>query len=141
MGSPGMGLGAPERGRDRAAGLSRTGRAPGVVFSFAGGVLPAPARDGSAPSLGLSGVFRRLRLPTRRRAGRGRASAAIPGTGGRAGALARSWRCAAAALLLALAALLALPLQAQAQTEVWSGTLTVRDLGFSLLRLQQLRCD
>ena len=59
--------------------------------------------------------------------------AALPGTGGRAGALARSWRCAAAALLLAFAALLALPLQAQAQTEVWSGTLTVRDLGFSLL--------
>ena len=40
---------------------------------------------------------------------------------------------AAAALLVVLAALLALPLQAQAQTEVWSGTLTVRDLGFSLL--------
>ena len=67
------------------------------------------------------------------RADAGRASAGIPGTGGRAGALARSWRCAAAALLLALAALLALPLQAQAQTEVWSSTLTVRDLGFSLL--------
>ena len=92
-----------------------------------------PGRDGSAPSLGLSGVFRRLRLPTMRRAGRGRASAAPLGTGGRTGALARSWRCAATALLLALAALLALPLQAQAQTEVWSGTLTVRDLGFSLL--------
>ena len=81
----------------------------------------------------MSGVFRRLRLPTRRRAGRGPASAAIPGTGGRAGALARSGRCAAAALLLGFAALLTLPLQAQAQTEVWSGTLTVRDLGFSLL--------
>ena len=38
---------------------------------------------------------------------------------------------AAAALLVVLAALLALPLQAEAQTEVWSGTLTVRDLGFS----------
>ena len=61
------------------------------------------------------------------RADAGRASAGIPGTGGRAGALARSWRCAAAALLLAFAALLALPLQAQAQTEVWSGTLTVRN--------------
>ncbi len=35
----------------------------------------------------------------------------------------------AAWLLVAVAALLALPLQAQAQTEVWSGTLTVRDLG------------
>ena len=51
-----------------------------------------------------------------RRADAGRASAAIPGTGGRAGALARSARYAAAALLLAFAALLALPLQAQAQT-------------------------
>ena len=39
----------------------------------------------------------------------------------------------AAGLLAAFAALVALPLQAQAQTEVWSGTLTVRDLGFSLL--------
>ena len=34
---------------------------------------------------------------------------------------------AAAVLLAAVAALLALPLQAQAQTEVWPGTLTVRD--------------
>ena len=40
---------------------------------------------------------------------------------------------AAGVLLAAFAALVALPLQAQAQTEVWSGTLTVRDLGFSLL--------
>ena len=38
-----------------------------------------------------------------------------------------------AAVLITFAALLALPLQAQAQTEVWSGTLPVRDLGFSLL--------
>ena len=113
--------GSPERGERRES------------CSASPAASACPGRDGSAPSLGLSGVFRRLRLPTRRRAGRGRASAAIPGTGGRAGALARSWRCAAAALLLALAALLALPLQAQAQTEVWSGTLTVRDLGFSLL--------
>ena len=97
---------------------------------------PAPAcavPAGPAPSRGLPGVFRRLRLPTRRRAGAGRAPAALPGTGVSAGALARSWRCAAAALLLAIAALLALPLQAQAQTGVWSSTLTVRDLGFSLL--------
>ena len=43
--SPGTGLDAPERGRDRAAGLSRTGRAPGVLFSFAGGIcLPRPGR-------------------------------------------------------------------------------------------------
>ena len=112
---------SPERGERRES-------------SSASPAAPAcPGRDGSAPSLGLSGVFRRLRLPTRRRAGGGRASAALPGTGGRAGALARSWRCAAAALLLGFAALLALPLQAQAQTEVWSSTLTVRDLGFSLL--------
>ena len=34
---------------------------------------------------------------------------------------------AAGALLAAFAALVALPLQAQAQTEVWSGTLTVRN--------------
>ena len=39
----------------------------------------------------------------------------------------------AAGFLVVLTALLALPLQAEAQTEVWSGTLTVRDLGFSLL--------
>ena len=76
-----------------------------------------PGHDGGA-GLGLSGVFRRLRLPMRRRAVGGRASAAIPGTGGRTGALARSWRCAAAALLVAFAALLSLPLQAQAQTVV-----------------------
>ena len=44
-----------------------------------------------------------------------RASAALPGTGGRGGALARPARCAAA-LLVTLAALLALPLQAQAQS-------------------------
>ena len=35
----------------------------------------------------------------------------------------------AAGFLVAVAGLLALPLQAQAQTEVWSSTLTVRDLG------------
>ena len=63
----------------------------------------------------MSRFFRRLRLPTMRRADGTRASAAIPGTGGRAGALARPARCAAA-LLVAFAALLALPLQAQAQT-------------------------
>ena len=109
---------------------SRAARLTAARGVSAAGAPPAsacPGPDGPAPSLGLSGVFRRLRLPTMRRAGAGRASAAIPGTGGRAGALARSWRCAAAALLLALAALLALPLQAQAQTEVWSGTLTVRN--------------
>ena len=52
------------------------------------------------------------------RADGGRVTAAIPGngTGGRAGALARSGRRAAAGLLLAFAALLAPHLQAQAQT-------------------------
>ena len=50
------------------------------------------------------------------RADGGRVTAAIPGTGGRAGALARSGRRAAAGLLLAFAARLALYLQAQAQT-------------------------
>ena len=45
------------------------------------------------------------------------------------GGLARSGRRATTGFLLLLAALLALPLQAQAQapTEVWAGTLTVRD--------------
>ena len=84
------------------------------------GSVPArfacPGQDGGAAGRGLSGVFRRLRVPTMRRAGAGRASAAIPGTGGRAGAPAHSWRYAAAAVLLAFAALLALPLQAEAQT-------------------------
>ena len=66
----------------------------------------------------MSDVFRRPGLPTMRRAGRGRASAAIPGTGGRAGTPARSARAAAVAILLAFAALLALPLQAEADTLV-----------------------
>ena len=57
-------------------------------------------------------------VPMRRRADAGRASTLVrgTGTGGRAGALARSGRCVAAGLLLAFATLLALPLQAQAQT-------------------------
>ena len=56
-------------------------------------------------------------VPMRRRADAGRASTLIrgTGTGGRAGALARSRRCVAAGLLLAFTTLLALPLQAQAQ--------------------------
>ena len=63
-------------------------------------------------------------VPMRRRADAGRASTLIrgTGTGGRAGALARSGRCVAAGLLLAFATLLALPLQAQAQT-VWTSNL------------------
>ena len=72
-----------------------------------------PDRDGSAPSRGLSGVFRRL--PMMRRAVGGRASTATPGT---AGALARSGRCVAAGLLLAFVALLALLPEAQAQTTI-----------------------
>ena len=62
--------------------------------------------------------MRRRRLPMSRRADAGRASTLIrgTGTGGRAGAFARSGRCVAAGLLLAFATLLALPLQAQAQT-------------------------
>ena len=57
-------------------------------------------------------------VPMRRRADAGRASTLIrgTGTGGGAGALARSGRCVAAGFLLAFATLLALPLQAQAQT-------------------------
>ena len=58
----------------------------------------------------------RASLPMRRRAGAWRNPAASGATGGRAAALTRSLRCAAAGLLLAFAALLALPLQAQAQT-------------------------
>ena len=97
---------SPERGERRESSSS----SPAV---------PArPGPDGGTPSRGLSRFSRRLRLPTMRRAGAGRASPAIPGTGGRAGALARSWRCAAAALLVTVAGLLALPLQAQAQSKI-----------------------
>ena len=84
--------------------------------SPAASACPGPA--GRAPSGVLSGVIRRLRLPTMRRVGGARASAAVPGTGGRAAAPARSARAAAVAILLAFAALLALPLQAQAQTTI-----------------------
>ena len=52
---------------------------------------------------------------------------------GRVRPLAAAARAAAAFFLVAFAVLLALPLQAQAQTEVWSGTLTVRDLGSDTL--------
>ena len=42
---PGLGLGAPERGRDQTAGDFRTRRASKPVFRFAGAVcLPRPAR-------------------------------------------------------------------------------------------------
>ena len=51
---------------------------------------------------------------------------AEPGRPGRARVRSLAAR-AAAVLLAAFAALVALPLQAQAQTEVWSGTLTVRN--------------
>ena len=60
-GSPGMGVGPPERSRNRAAGLSRTGRAPGVLFSVAGGLcLPGPGRPRS-----LRRPVRRLPAPAR----------------------------------------------------------------------------
>ena len=106
---------SPERGERREESSSASPAAPAC-----------PGRDGSAPSLGFSGVIRRLRLPTMRRAGGGRTSAAIPGNGtaGRAGALARSVQCVAAGLLLGFAALLALPLQAQAQTTISIGAET-----------------
>ena len=70
---------------------------------------------------GLSGVRKRLGLPIRRRAEGGRTSAASRGngSGGCAGALARTGRCArslaAAAFILVFAGFLALPHQAQAQ--------------------------
>ena len=81
--------------------------------SPAASACPGPA--GHAPSGGLSRFFRRLRLPTMRRAGGGPASTATPGT---AGALARSGRCVAAGLLLAFVAHLALLPEAQAQTTI-----------------------
>ena len=79
--SPGMGVGALERGRGRAAGLSRAKRAPGVLFSFAGGIcLPRPGRrcGGTRPVPASSGA--RV-LAMRRRADGGPASAANPGNG------------------------------------------------------------
>ena len=57
---------------------------------------------------------------------------AEPGRPGRARVRSLAAR-AAAVLLAAFAALVALPLQAQAQTEVWSGTLTVKDLNSGTL--------
>ena len=99
----------------RAAHLPAASGEPSEVSADGGPAgLACPGPDGGAAGRGLSRFFRRLRLPTMRCAGAGRASAALPGTGGRAGALARPARCAAAALLLAFAALLALPLQAEA---------------------------
>ena len=67
--------------------------------------LPAPPRCSRI----------RLRLPMMRRADGGRASAAIPGTGERAGAPAP---LLAAAVLLAFVAFLAVPSQTQAQTTI-----------------------
>ena len=75
--------------------------------------LVCPGPDGGAPSLGFSGVFRRL--PTMARAVGGRACTATPGT---AGALAGSGRCVAQGLLVAFVALLALLPEAQAQTTI-----------------------
>ena len=69
-----------------------------------------PDRDGSAPSRGLSGVFRRL--PMMRRAVGERTSTEPPGRGA---ALARSGRRLTAGLLLAFVGLLALLPEAQAQ--------------------------
>ena len=103
------------RDNNRAACLTA---AQDVSAAGAHAAAACPGPDGGAAGGGLSGVFRRLRLPIMRRADGDRASAAIPGTGGRASALARSGRCVAAGLLLGFAALLALPLQAQAQTVV-----------------------
>ena len=68
---------------------------------------------------GVSDVWQRPGLPMRHRDGAGQTPAASGGNGngpgGRAGALARSGRRAAAAVLVAFAALQALPLQAQVQ--------------------------
>ena len=64
-------------------------------------------------------------------AGRTALKRAEPGRPGRVRVRSLAAR-AAAVLLAAVAALLVLPLQAQAQTEVWSGTLTVRDIAGEL---------
>ena len=81
---------SPERGERRESSSA----------SPAASACPGP--DGSAARRGLSGVFWRLCLPMRRRADGSRGSALIrgTGTGGRAGALARSGRRAVAGLLL-----------------------------------------
>ena len=87
-----------------------------------------PDRDGSAPSRGLSGVFRRV--PMMRRAVGERTSTEPPGRGA---ALARSGRRLTAGLLLAFVGLLALLPEAQAQTPINSaptfddGTSTSRE--------------
>ena len=96
---------SPERGERRESSSSSPS-----AFACAG-------QDGGAVGRGLPGFLWRLRLPMSRRADGSRASTLIrgTGTGGRAGALARSRRCVAAGLLLAFTTLLALPLQAQAQ--------------------------
>ena len=113
---PPLAGGPPCADESRAAHLPAASDEPSEVSADGGPAgLACPGPDGGAAGHGMSRFFRRLRLPTMCRADAGRASAAIPGTGGRAGALARPARCAAA-LLVALAALLALPLQAQAQT-------------------------
>ena len=124
-----VGGSVPAQGRRGGASASRSVAGIGLPVSperperressSASPAAPAcPGPDSRAPSLGLSGLFRRLRLPTMRRAGGGRASAAIPGTGERAGAPARSARGLAAAVLLAFAAFLAVPSQAQAQSTI-----------------------
>ena len=79
---------------------------------------PGPRRlpESSPPSPGGSSSA------SDHRASRRSAAAALS----RAGSVA----CYAAGFLVAVTALVALPSQAQAQTEVWSGTLTVTDLGF-----------
>ena len=100
----GIGLPVSERGERRESS------------SASPAALACASSDGGAAGRGLSGVFRRPGFPTMHRADGGRVTAAIPGTGGRTGALARSGRHAVAGLLLAFAALLALHLQAQAQT-------------------------
>ena len=109
-----MGLGPPEHSRDRVpVSPERPERRESSSASPAASACPGP--DLRGPSCGLSGVFRRLRLPMMRRAGGGRASTATPGS---AGALARSRRCVSAGLLLTFVALLALLPEAQAQTTI-----------------------
>ena len=123
------------------SGLYRAGPDTGLgaVSSAAGAPAASacPGPDGGAAGCGLSGVFRRLRLPMGRRADGGPASAALPGnaTGrrepGRLRARPLAARGLAAGLLVAVAALLTLPLQAQAQKTTFvsnTGQSTARSL-------------
>ena len=130
------GVGALERGRGRAAGLSRAKRAPGVLFSFAGGIcLPRPGRR-----CGGTRLVRRLQATGSQDEAGAPTAARRPlpdpgkGTGrrepGRVRVRSLAARGLAAGLLAASAALLVLPSQALAQNSAPTfndGTSTSRE--------------